>query len=449
MRSAIQIQEAIGSLNDELAAIVAAAESDSRELTDEENSRVDAITDAELPELHTALERRQKIDTQRKAIAANRLAPELDRQELEAADSPDAKLAAVKVPARARTGRKLVAFDGANAERDAYVAGHFILASICGRQRSIDFGREHGVFGTMGGGTDDLKGGNLVPDEMAQTIVRLRDARGVFSRFARNYPMGSDVVSIPRLITDVTAYWGAEATAITASDAETGQAKLVADKLTALTKLSTELDEDAIVDIGDTITQSIAYAFADKLDNAGFNGDGTSTYGGIKGLANALNANATVDAASGNVSAATLDLADFEDVVGTLPEYEVNESPRWFMNKTAYWNSARRLMDAAGGNTISDLGMGGEPMFLGYPVTFAQVMSSGAAVSTFVAYFGWMNLGATLGSRRGIRFERSADRYFEEDVIAIKGTQRATITIHETGDTVRTRPIVGLKTAAS
>ena len=449
MRTAKQLLDAKAELQDELVAMATVADNENRDLNDDEQARVDAISNKELPALEKAIESRQKIDDARKAIAASRLTPEIDRSELDNANDPEARFAAIKVPARAHSGRKLVAFEGPDAKRDAYVAGHFVLAAITGRESSKEFCRDLGIFGAMTGGTDDLKGGSLVPEEMAQTIVRLRDARGVFPRFARSYPMGSDVVSIPRLIDDVTAYWGGEATSITASDATTSSAKLVADKLTALTKLSTELDEDAIVDIGDIITQSMAYAFADKLDNAGFNGDGSSTYGGIKGLSSALHANAITDAASGNVSAATLDLADFEGVVGSLPEYEASQGPRWYMNKTAYWNSARRLMDAAGGNTISELSGTHEPMFLGYPVTYAQVMSTGAAVSTIVAYFGYLELGATMGNRRGITISRSDQRYFEEDVVAIKGTQRATITCHESGETDKTRPIVALKTAAS
>lgn len=450
MRTAKQISEDIATVQDELEAIVSVATKEERELSDEEQTRVDAITNDQLPKLQGALERRQKIDSEIKALAAKRLTPEIDRQEIEASGAiPASKLSSVKVPATAKGGRNLVAFKGEDADRQAYVAGHVILGGIFGREKSVEFCRDMGlVKATMGGQTDGLKGGFLVPDEMANALIRLRDSRGVFPRFARSIPMGSDVIHVPRMITDVTAYWVGEGDEITASDAEVGSAKLVADKLAALTKVSTELDEGAVVDVGDMVVTSMAYAAADKIDNAGFNGDGTSTYGGVKGLSSALNSSAVQDAISGNVSAATLDLADFEKTVGLLPEYEGSNN-RWFINKTAFWNSARRLMDAAGGNTISDLGSTSEMVFLGYPVTFTQVMSTGTAVSTIVAYFGDLGLSSTMGTRRGVRISVSEDRYFENDLIGIKSTQRVAINNHETGDTVRTRPVVALKTAAS
>ncbi len=452
MRSAQQIREQLDALRDELDAIVNVATKEDRELSEEENARIAAITDSEIPQASEALERRQKIDAERKAAAASRLSQEIDAKQAEDAQDAGgpAARAAIKVPARAKIHGNLKAYKGENAERDAYVAGQVILAGIFGNDRAVEFCGNHGldVRNTMSGGISGGKGGFLVPDEMSAALVRLREERGVFPRFARSVPMGSDNINVPRLIGDVTAYWVGETAEITASDADLGSAELTAKKLGALTKVSTELDEDAVVEIGDMITTSMAYAMADKIDNAGFNGDGSSTYGGVTGLANALDSAAVQDAASGNVSAATLDLSDFEATLALYPQY-AGASPRWFVNSAAYWNGMGRLLDAAGGNAVSDLTGERQMMFLGYPVEFAQVMSTGGAVSTIVAYFGDLSLGATVGTRRGVQTSVSVDRYFENDLIGIKCTERVAINVHERGDTVRTRPIVALKTAAS
>jgi HK97 family phage major capsid protein len=255
---------------------------------------------------------------------------------------------------------------------------------------------------------------------------------------------------VPRLLSDVTAYWPGEADEITASDAGLGAAELVARKLACLTKVSTELDEDSVVDIAEMITTSMAYSMADKVDEALFNGDGTSTYGHVLGIKNALSSSAIHDAASGNTGAITLDLDDFEAAVGKYPQY-AGASPRWFMHSAIYWNACARLMAAAGGNTIADLGSGPVMQFLGYPVVFTQVMTSTAtaSASTILAYFGDLSLGCTLGVRRGVRTQVSTDRYFENDLIGIKCTERLAISVHERGDTIRNRPIIALKTAAS
>jgi len=91
----------------------------------------------------------------------------------------------------------------------------------------------------------------------------------------------------------------------------------------------------------------------------------------------------------------------------------------------------------------------GQPMLFGYPVVFTQVMPNSPGVSTICAYFGDLSLAATVGTRRAVRTQVSVDRYFENDMIGIKCTERVAINVHERGDSIRTRPIVALKTAAS
>lgn len=120
------------------------------------------------------------------------------------------------------------------------------------------------------------------------------------------------------------------------------------------------------------------------------------------------------------------------------------------MHSAVFWASAARLQNAAGGNTIENLGNGPVMSFMGYPVEFVQVMPSttGVLASTIVAYFGDLSLGCTIGTRRSMRTQVSVDRYFENDLIGIKCTERLAINVHERGDTIRTRPIVALKTAS-
>lgn len=450
MKKSNEIRKLIAEKVAQVQAIVELATSEERELTAEEKATVDAIqgienNDGELQKLEVELERAVRIEARTSQIAAS-LADTLGKPK--DYEQP-ANIDNLRVPAKARTGAKLRAYENSHeGERNAYIAGHVALAMM-GRSHSQEFLNSHGLIQNAMSTNDGLKGGFLVPEEMSNAIIRLRDERGVFPRFANVFPMGSEVAMINRVIGDVTAYWVGEGKEVTLSDAEIGQAKLVASNLATLTKISKDIDEEAVVSIGDLITTSAGYAMADKIDQAGFNGDGTSTYGGTKGLASALNSAAIVDAASGNVSAATLDLADFEKVVGLLPEYGSTSGPRWYMSKTAYWNSARRLMNAAGGNTIETLGGMYEPMFMGYPVTFVQVMSAGATVSTIVAYFGHLELGATLGTRRGVSFAVSTERYFETRQLGIMVDQKVAINVHEDGATVRTRPIIALKTAAS
>lgn len=457
-----ELREQIADKNAEAEAIFAVAESDGRDLSEEENAAIVAILgqgkpgqadhkEGEIDRLKAKLdlaERREEAVAEQRQ--ARKLQDRIDSGELqfghETGTGPDAHH--VVVPARAKAHGKLHAYDD---ERDAYVAGQVILAGIYGNKSAAEFCNAHGlqISNTMSEGIGP-KGGFLVPDEMQRSLVRLREERGVFSRYARNYPMASDNLFVPRDINDVTAYWVGEGAEITASDDDLGAAELTAKKLACLTKVSTELDEDSVVQIGDMITRSMAYAMADKIDEAGFNGDGTSTYGGVTGLKNALNANAVNDAASGNTGASTLDLSDFENTAGKLPQYS-GMTPVWFVHSAVYYASMARLMNAAGGTTGMEIANGTERRFLGFPVVFTQVLPSttGASTSTILAYLGDLRLAATIGTRRSMRTQVSVDRYFENDLIGIKATERIAINVHERGDTIRTRPIVALKTAAS
>lgn len=437
----------------EAEAIQVLAKEEKRELTKEESARIDAIlgteeNPGEIAAIEAKIVRAEKFEAKRKEIA-KQYASQIDDQQQQFDDSPS--LERVKVPAKARQHGQLKAYKGENAERDAYVAGQVILAGMFGSQPASQWCADHGLKVNAALSTgDNSKGGFITTEEMQNALVRLREERGVFPRYANTFPMGADIVKVPRLLSDVTAYWVGEASEITASDPTLGQAELMAKKLAAMTKFSSEVDEDAVVMIGDMITTSMAYALADKIDDAAFNGDGTSTYGGVTGLKSALDSNAIQDATSGNTGATTLDLTDFEQTVGLYPQYP-GASPVWFMHSAVFWASAARLQDAAGGNSNTDLAAGPSMTFLGYPVQFTQVMPSttGASASTILAYFGDLRLGATYGTRRSMNTQVSTERYFETDEIAIRTTERVAINIHERGDTVRTRPIVALKTAAS
>ena len=458
MRSVRELNEYINDLRDELDAIVSIAEREKRDLNKDESDRATEITSELIPHAQKQLGTAIKIEAERSQRAKDRLESEIEMRSAEAAAGEVAasratnRLEGIKVPFKAKHYGELTAFQGEDAEREAYVAGQLYLAGIFGNSAARHWCATHGlsIQGAMSTTTNSA-GGFLVPDELSRNLIRLRESRGVFPQYANRVPMGADIIRVPRLLTDVTAYWVGEATEITASDATLGDAELMARKIGALTKVSSELDEDAVVQIGDMLTTSMAYAMADKIDDAGFNGDGTSTYGGVLGLKNALDSNAIQDAASGNTGAVTLDLDDFENAIGKCGMYP-GASNKWYMHSAVYYASAFRLMNAAGGNDNITLADGvRRPMFMGYPVVFTQVMTSttGASVSTILAYFGDLRLSSSYGVRRSARTEISTERYFELDQIGVKMTERVAILNHERGDTIRTRPIVALKTAAS
>lgn len=305
-------------------------------------------------------------------------------------------------------------------------------------------------------------GGYLVPPEFANELIDLRESYGLFRRFAKIVPMMSDTKTIMRRRSGLTVYNPGEGTAITDSTKGWDAITLAAKKFAVLALYSSELDEDAMINIGDDLAGEAAYAFALKEDQCGFVGDGTSTYFGITGICDKiLNLTATRANIAGLVVAAgnlysEIVLSDFNKVVGRLPEYAETPRAGWFNSKTFWAEVMQKLALAAGGVTAAEI-IGGarRPTFLGYPVNVSQVMPKVEANDQVCCLLGDLNLGVSFGDRRAITTAYSTEHKFAEDQLAIKVTQRIDINVHDVGNESSTAasrepgPIVGLLTAAS
>ena len=449
-------QEKLGEMLDEATAIHSVADKDSRDLTAEENSRVDEIVNEEIPQQKAKIARAEKLDAEITGAKAVRLGPVIQQADgpggvAEAEERPRAER--VKIPARARYRHSsLKAFKGKDPEKSAYLCGKWILATMTNDASAIQWFRDsdfdvRNVMTT----TDNELGGTLVPDEMERTILDLKEEYGVMRREAEVVPMASDVKIMPRRSSGLTTYYLGETTATTASDMKFDNFTLTAKELSTLTRISMSLDEDAIVSLADTLAEEIAYQFALAEDSAGFIGDGSATYGGISGLITAILAGSRSTATTGNTSFGELELVDFENMVGALPLYATRNA-KWYIHRTGWAASMMRLLDAGGGNTISDLQTGTGQSFLGYPVVFSQALNSttSAQVSTNgLAYFGDMRQTVTLGTRRGISFLVSPHRYMEFRQIGILGSQRYDIAVHEVGTASVAGSMIQLSTPGS
>ena len=311
-------------------------------------------------------------------------------------------------------------------------------------------------------------GGYLVPDQVDNAMVDLKEQRGIFRQYARVSPMTSDKKVRMRRTGGLTAYFTAEGGTITESQMAWDRIVLVAKDLGCIALVTNDLNEDATISLGDTLIGEMSYAFADKEDECGFNGDGTSTYGGIigvcpaiKGLSSTIGDIAGLFVATDNLIS-ELDLVDFEGVVALLPQYADTPNARWFMHRSFFYNAAIRVALAAGGVNKEEIVNGQRtPMFLGYPVVFSQVMPKTDANSQVVCLLGDLSLAADFGDRRqtAVLFSEHATvggvSSFETNQLAVRGVQRFDINVHDVGNAHATAasrvpgPIVGLITAAS
>jgi hypothetical protein len=268
--------------------------------------------------------------------------------------------------------------------------------------------------------------------------------------------LGSDAVSTVTLssLTGAIATADASSTpyAITPSDAAFASVALVAKKLGILTQISSELLEDSIIQLADLLATEFAYSLAVAEDAAGFLGDGGGTYGGITGLESALAAGSLVTTASNVDTFAELTLGTVDAAVGKLARYP-GIRPEWYMHSSAWSNAFERLAFAAGGSTAQNVGEGMGMMFKGYPVNFVQSLPSGIDSTDLsgeiFAYFGDLSMAAAMGDCRGITIASDASKYFAEDALAVRCTERFDINVHDVGDSSNAGAMVGLKFNAS
>lgn len=332
---------------------------------------------------------------------------------------------------------------------EAYRFGRFVMAAR-GHRKSIDWCQSNGILTKGHSEGINSAGGFLVPDEFESSLISLRERYGVFRRNARIVPMSSDTKRMPRRKSTLTAYAIGEAAPGTESEQIFDQVNLVAQKFMVLTTASNELSEDAIVNLGDDIANEIAYAFALKEDECGFNGDGTSTYGGIVGVIPEIEG---IASAVGIADVAISSYADFEvedlmALVAKLPAYADSPNCKFYCSKAFYHGAVEKAVYKAGGVTARELKEGvATPSLLGYPVEFVQVMRKTYTADTIQMLFGDLSLAAYFGDRRqtSIAFSDSALNAFEQDEIAVRGTERFDIKCANLGDATDAGPIVAMK----
>lgn len=313
------------------------------------------------------------------------------------------------------------------------------------------------------GATTNTAGGALIPNNFVPQLIDLKEERGLFRQTVPVTPMSRDTLTFPRRVGGLTVYFPGEAGSITASDPTVNNVTVTANKMATLTYVPSELLHDAALSVSDFVAREIAYAFADKEDECGFNGDGTSTYGSMTGLRKALTdlsgtiANiAGLVVASGNTFA-EFDLAtDITALVGRLPTYAKN--PAFYMHREVYFNTIVKEMLAQGGATAQEAqnSYGKSPTLLGYPVRFVQTMPRVDANSQVAILFGEPGLGVTFGEVAG-SMEIAVDTSvgFTTDTIAVRGIQRVGVAVHSPGNASATAasripgPYVGLISAAS
>lgn len=363
-------------------------------------------------------------------------------------------------------------FTGTDEERalKAYTFGRFLHATAGGHRASMKWLTEHGIETKAMGENDNAAGGALVPTILDNDLIKLVDQYGVFRRNARMKRMTSQTLLVPRRVGGFTARWEGEGVASTPQDLSFDNVGLTAKGLKVLAVYSSELGEDAYIDLGNEVADEIALAMAEGEDNAGFNGNGDLDYGKVIGLDGKFKA--LVAAAGGTwttdahkeyaagiryASDDTWDgivLGDLTKLMGAVAGYTFNQgNAKWYCSSQFFFNVMMKLAVSAGGATVAEIIAGSQtPRFLGYPVEFVQKMPQMTAVDTISVYFGDLRQAAMFGDARTVTLARSTEYRFAEDQIAVRGKERVDINCHDLGNADSTAssrvpgPIAGLAT---
>jgi len=302
------------------------------------------------------------------------------------------------------------AFPGHGPEVEARYqrSAQWLLAAVYHDEKAVTWCKANGVALVKAAGeTIGTSGGFIVPKELASAILDLRDMYGAFRRRARIVPMASDNTEVPRRPGGTGAFFIGEGIAATQTTANADDISLTAKKIGSLVLLSAELEDDAAVDMVDFIANEIAVAFAATEDDCAFNGDGTSTYGRMRGIGTIVldgsHGKAKVTAASGHNTFATIDGGDLSSLMAGVRASAIPNAA-WFCSLTCFAQTFCRLTAGGSGGYIETREIDGilTPCYLGFPVILSPKMPliSTTLSGKMMLAFGDMYAGAALGQRR-------------------------------------------------
>lgn len=346
--------------------------------------------------------------------------------------------------------RPLKAFTGPNAEERAFRAGMHLKATTFNDAEARRWCADHGVESRAQASGVNSLGGALTSDELMTEIIRLVEEYGAFPQYARRVTMPADTMIVARRTGGLTARPVGENSEVSASDVTFDNVEINAKIWGIANRVPNALMEDSVIDLADLMAVETAQAFSQSFDDAGFIGDGTSTYHGVTGICTKILQSAysksVVAAASGNPTFDTLDLTDFTNTVARLPVY-ARRNAAWYISPAGYGSSMLRLAMSAGGVSTQNIEGGFGNTFLGFPVRLVHSMESDltGTAGEVLALFGDLSQAATFGERRAVNIRTASERYIEYDQTLTFATTRVAMVVHDLGSTTVAGPVVALK----
>jgi HK97 family phage major capsid protein len=312
---------------DGMQALLDAADTAKRDLSAEErtkftdlSSKADAL-EAELKELEKIEEQRAKLAIEQEKRKAEILAAN-------AGADPDVSVKAIDLNSKeSKEKRNVLTFQVLKAQMGKNPEKRFeaqkALAEMGYYDDAIGGAEKRGGFNTL----IDGDGAVLLPTSVTNEIMDIMQNYGVVPRLALNLgDISQNNVKVPQILGRPSFSAVSQGGAISGSGFGLGAIELKALKWGAIINWTNEVSDSVAARLMPIIMDKVAEGYAYVQDDAFFNGTGTSTYNGIKGLeglTGTVNYVRTATAASGNNTFATLDADDF-----ILPQLQVAPGAR-------------------------------------------------------------------------------------------------------------------------
>ena len=235
--------------------------------------------------------------------------------------------------------------------------------------------------------TDIGDSGNVfpVPDILESEILAFARENSSILANARIWPMSSNTKTIPSESGSITTSWG---NTVNESNPEETDVDLTAEILSAYSVVNNETLEDTVSDIVSWITEGMAEAVGQSIDDAGFNGDGTSTYGGCSGILSAA-CGYSVVLGAGSTGFSDMIGDNLSDMIAKLDGKKKNGGKYYFNGELLH--IIRILKDTAGNPIwLQTLGSAIPPTIWGYPYEEVIKITGTSAANTAFGAFGNM-----------------------------------------------------------
>ena len=411
-------------------------------LTDEQQAEFDGYK-ADFDKTVKAIDTAEQLEKakQDKEAQDKRPAPSRERiVEFEAVEEVKPTSAtSIKLPASVRKSYNLKSFSGDDANEKAYSFGMFIRAAN-GDFEAARWCADHGINVSkfaVHNSTTNSDGGYLVPTVYSDDMAKLLNAYGVARQECKVINMTSDTFNRPKRASGLIAYPVAESASVTESTKSYGNIQLVVKDWSILTRMTRQLNQDALISVSDDLFSEIAYQFAYAEDNCLFNGDGTSTYASITGLGTAIATYAADPSTNPNVisntaTSGSVAISDITSLMGGLNRFSSNGA-KWYCNSSTYYSELMKAAYGTSGTNVTNVVDGNVIKLMGKPVVFCDVLSDG------IVYYGNMAQSVDFGDRAqySIDFSDSAvvggESVFEKNQIAVRGFERFDINVHSIG----------------